>query len=108
MGVIVDPRGTSGSAETELVRRLLVDYGRDGNGRAEPVYRRGLERPIACRLRHPRGGRPLAVPGRYEVASGGCDTIMAVDGGMDEAFRLAGGRAFSVGTKRPPPLVHPA
>jgi hypothetical protein len=90
MGVIVDPRGTSGSAETELVRRLLVDYGRDGNGRAEPVYRRGRERPIAYRLRHPRGGRPLAVLGRYEATSGGCDTIRAADGGMDEAFRLAG------------------
>jgi hypothetical protein len=33
------------------------------------------------------------VLGHYEATSGGCDTIRAVDGGMDEAFRLARGYA---------------
>ena len=65
MGVIVNPRGTSGSGKTELVRRLLADYGRDGDDRAEPVRREGRERPIAYRLRHPRGGRPLVLLGHY-------------------------------------------
>ena len=87
MGVIVNPRGTSGSGKTELVRRIVADYGWDRDGRVEPVHRDGRERPIAYRLRHPLGGRPLA--------SGVCDTIRAVDGGLDEAFRLAGGYAAS-------------
>ena len=106
--MVIKPRGTSGSGKTELVRRLLADYGWGKDGRAEPVRREGRAQPIAYRLRHPLGGRPLAVLGHREATSGGCDTIRAADGGMDEAFRLAGGRAFSVGTKRPPPLVHPA
>ena len=95
MGVIINPRGTSGSGKTELVRRMLADYGWGRGGRVEPVRRQGRERPIAYRLRHPHGGRPLVVLGHYEATSGGCDTIRAADGGMDEAFRLAGEYASS-------------
>jgi hypothetical protein len=91
--VIVNPRGTSGSGKTELVRRIAADYGWGESGRVELVHREGRVRPIAYRLRHPLGGRPLAVLGHYEATSGGCDTIRAADGGMDEAFRLAGGYA---------------
>jgi len=89
MGVIVNPRGTSGSGKTEFVRRLLSDYGWKGGGDVEPIHRQGREPPIAYRLRHPQGGRPLAVLGHYAATSGGCDTIRAADGGLDEAFRLA-------------------
>jgi len=89
MGVIVNPRGTSGSGKTELVRRLLSDYGWDGGGRVEPIRRAGRARPMGYRLRHPRGGRPLLVLGHYEATCGGCDTIRATDGGMGETFRLA-------------------
>lgn len=96
MSIIINPRGTSGSGKTEFVRRLLSDYGWGGGGSVEPVRREGRLRPIAYRLRHPcQGGRPLVVLGHYEVTSGGCDTIRAVDGGMDEVFRLAGGYASS-------------
>ena len=38
MGVIVNPRGTSGSGKTELIRRLLSDYGWGRGGQVEPVY----------------------------------------------------------------------
>jgi hypothetical protein len=89
MGVIVNPRGTSGSGKTELVRRILADYGWGQSGQAEPIGRLGRRRPIAYRLRHPLGGRPLAVLGHYEATCGGCDTIRLEDGGMNEAFRLA-------------------
>ena len=89
MGVIINPRGTSGSGKTELVRRIITDYGWGRGGRVEPVHRGGRERPIAYRLRHPLGGRPLVLLGHYEATSGGCDTIRATDGGLDEAFRLA-------------------
>ena len=89
MGVIVNPRGTSGSGKTELVRRLLADYGWGRDGHGEPIRRAGRARPMGYRLRHPRGGRPLAVLGHYEATCGGCDTIRATDGGLGEAFRLA-------------------
>jgi hypothetical protein len=86
VGVIVNPRGTSGAGKTELVRRIMEDY---GWGRAEPIRREGRERPIGYRLPHPLGGPPLAVLGHYEATCGGCDTIPARDGGLDEVFRLA-------------------
>ena len=93
MGVIVNPRGTGGSGKTELVRRILADYGWGGGGRVEPIRREGraADRPPPS---HPLGGRPLAVLGHYGAAAcGGCDTIPARDGGPDEAFRLADGLA---------------
>ena len=95
MGVIVNPRGTSGSGKTELVRRILAQYGwrRSADpasaGSLEPVYREGRRRPLGYRLGHPLGGRPLAVVGHYEVTSGGCDTIRAADGGLEEIMRQA-------------------
>jgi hypothetical protein len=95
MGVIINPRGTSGSGKTELVRRIMANYGWGSGSRVEPARRQGRERPIAYRLRHPLGGRPLVLLGHYEATSGGCDTIRAKDGGLDEAFRLAGEYAAS-------------
>ena len=93
--MIVNPRGTSGSGKTELVRRVVADYGWGSDGRVEPVRREGRRHPIAYRLRHPSGGRPLALLGHYEATAGGCDTIRLTDGGLDEAFRLAGAYAAS-------------
>lgn len=95
MGAIINPRGTSGSGKTELVRRILADYGwrRDhdvATDGIEPIYRPGKAYPFACRLQHPSGRRPLVVLGHYQVTSGGCDTIRTQDGGLLEAVRLAG------------------
>ncbi len=95
MGVIINPRGTSGSGKTEFVRRLLSGYGWARGGGVEPIHHKGRQLPIAYRLQHPQGGRPLAVLGHYEATSGGCDTIRATDGGLDEAFRLADAYASS-------------
>lgn len=97
MGLIVNPRGTGGSGKTELARRILAQYGWKRNtgcaGDLEFIYRQGRTRPLGYRLRHPLGGRPLAVVGHYEVASGGCDTIRASDGGLEECIRRAAGYA---------------
>ena len=95
MGIIINPRGTSGSGKTELVRRILAQYGWQqsadgaGAGHLKPMYRDGRSRPLGYRLEHPLGGRPLAVLGHYEVTSGGCDTITAADGGLDEIMGRA-------------------
>jgi hypothetical protein len=101
MGVVINPRGTSGSGKTELVRRVLTQYGwrrgeiADGPAGLEPIYRPGRSRPFGYRLPHPGGGRPLVVVGHYEVTSGGCDTIPAADGGLHEAVAQADDYASS-------------
>ena len=101
MGVIINPRGTSGSGKTELVRRVLAQYGwrrgagPEGAGGLELIWRERRRRPLGYRLRHPLGGRPLAVVGHYEVTSGGCDTIRADDGGLGEIMRQAADYAAS-------------
>lgn len=87
MSVIINPRGTSGAGKTELARRIMALY----RGDVEPIHRAGRIRPIWYRLQHPRGGRPLAVLGHYEVTSGGCDTI----GVRDDVFQLASDCAAS-------------
>lgn len=87
--VIVNPRGAGGAGKTELVRRIMADYGRGRDGRAEPIRHARPERPVGYRFTHPHGGPPVVVLGHYESTSGGCDTIRLTDGGMDEVFRLA-------------------
>lgn len=91
--VIINPRGTAGAGKTHFARRLLAAYGWQGTGSAPAaaaVTLPGRDRPIAWRLDHPAGGRPLAVLGHYgDGARGGCDTLRAEDGGMAGAFRLA-------------------
>jgi hypothetical protein len=89
LGFIINPRGTGGSGKTELARRILSAYGWPGAGQVQPIHRAGRERPVAYRLRHPGGGRPLLVLGHYERSSGRCDTIPAAHGGPEEIFRLA-------------------
>ena len=95
MGIIINPRGTSGSGKTELVRQLLAHYGwtrdrPDTWDRVEPIFRTGRTHPFAYRLKHPSDGRPLIVLGHYLVTSGGCDTIRVKDGGLPAIMRFAG------------------
>jgi hypothetical protein len=94
MGLILNPRGTSGSGKTELARRILAEYGlsRDRSENlkgVEPIHRPGRRYPFAYRVRHPGDGRPLVVLGHYQRTSGGCDTIRIRDGGMPEIMRFA-------------------
>jgi hypothetical protein len=87
MGLIINPRGTSGAGKSWLVREVMAAHRRDGV-EAVPLCREGRPRPMGWRLDHPRGGRPLAVIGHYEATRGGTDTIPLTDGGLDEVFRL--------------------
>lgn len=88
MGLVINPRGTSGAGKTELVRRIMTEYAAAG-ARAEPLRRPGRPRPVGWRFAPPGGACPLAVVGHYEATRGGCDTIPLTDGGLDAAFRLA-------------------
>jgi hypothetical protein len=88
LGLIVNPRGTSGAGKTELVRRIMATYGWPCRRLVEPMYRPSRRHPLAYRLQHPASGRALAVLGHYEATSGGCDTVRASDGGIDGVFRL--------------------
>lgn len=87
MGLVINVRGTSGSGKTTLVRRLMAEFGWPAG---EAVTRPGRDRPLAWRLAHPLGGRPLVVLGHYgEGPVGGCDTIGQADGGPAGALALA-------------------
>src|SRR3954452_12442271 len=92
LGLVINPRGTSGAGKTWLVREVMAAYQR-GGCEPTPVMRRGRSRPIGWRLRHPLGGRTLCVIGDYGGAKGGTDTIPLIDGGLDEAFRLTSSEA---------------
>ncbi|TNC60459.1 hypothetical protein [Rubellimicrobium roseum] len=88
MGRVINPRGTSGSGKTWLVRQVMA-ASRGAGAVAEPLCREGRARPIGWRFAYPSDRRPLAIIGHYEATRGGIDTIPKTDGGLDEAFRLA-------------------
>lgn len=94
LGLVINPRGTSGAGKTWLVREVMAVYRQIG---PEPtaIRRQGRSRPIAWRLTHPLGGRTLCVIGDYRGVRGGTDTIPLTDGGLDEAFRLANSEAVA-------------
>jgi len=71
--IIINLRGTSGSGKSTVVRRLMDRYP-DRLPNQEPDRRQ----PISYFCRRP-GGRTLYVPGHYETACGGCDTIKTPD-----------------------------
>ncbi|MGQ9370817.1 hypothetical protein [Azospirillum sp. A39] len=89
MGIVINPRGTAGSGKTTFARRILAAYGWPAGAGVQTLHRDGRDRPIAYRLAHPRGGRPLVVLGEYRGVRGGCDTIGRCDGGLPGALGLA-------------------
>jgi hypothetical protein len=91
LGLIINPRGASGSGKTELVRRILAEYGWKGAAldRMEPIFVPRRRPPYACRIPHPQNENALIVLGHYNVTSGGCDTIRLQDGGIRGAVSFA-------------------
>jgi len=92
LGLVINPRGTSGAGKTWLVREVMAAYGRQGSAPI-PLMRQGRSRPLGWRLEHPAGGRAPCVIGDYQGIRGGTDTIPLTDGGLDAAFRLANAEA---------------
>jgi ABC-type dipeptide/oligopeptide/nickel transport system ATPase component len=68
--MIINIRGTSGSGKSTLMRSVMALY--PGKVRHKVP---GRKQPIGYVLSREGGGTSLAVPGHYEVACGGCDTI---------------------------------
>lgn len=73
--MILNPRGTSGSGKSTVVRRLLPSY-----LGIQQIFEDGRRQPIATMYsKGLNGARPLFVPGHYNTACGGCDTIKTPD-----------------------------
>lgn len=76
MPIAVNIRGTGGSGKSTLVKRIMELY----PAYQMPVIVPGRKRPERYILRQtPDAARALIIPGHYETACGGCDTIKTVD-----------------------------
>lgn len=74
---IISLRGTNGAGKSTLVRAVMDCYAT----RAAITYP-GKLRPRGYVLL-PRSGRRLFVPGHYEIANGGVDTLSSLDSAYD-------------------------
>ncbi len=74
--MIVNLRGTSGSGKSYIVRQIMDVYG--GQDNFERFHIDGRKQPIGY-LSPSKNGKQLYVPGHYETACGGCDTIHGND-----------------------------
>lgn len=78
--MIISLRGTSGSGKSTLVRHVTARY-----ERRRDVHEHGRKRPMySIHGRNPQG-RCLVVPGHYEIANGGIDTLHT----LEDAYRIA-------------------
>lgn len=80
--MIISLRGTSGSGKSTLVRKITALYAGGGVPHHVDGRRRAYYTTYA---RLPRTGRGLVVPGHYDIANGGIDTLKT----LDEAYRIA-------------------
>lgn len=72
--MIVSLRGTNGAGKSTIVRAIMAEYS------VEKLYREHRKKPIGYHL---DGGR-IYIPGHYEIANGGIDTLRH----LDEAYDL--------------------
>lgn len=76
--MIINIRGTSGSGKSTIIRHLL-DEGTD-MARFKMPFRK---QPYGYSFTHPHLNGRIAVPGHYESACGGCDTLPSYDSIFD-------------------------
>lgn len=78
--MIISLRGTNGSGKSTIVRKVMRLY-----GLVIKIQYPGRQRPYGYVL-HSRSTyiKPLFVPGHYEIANGGVDTLKS----LDEAYDL--------------------
>lgn len=78
--MIISLRGTSGSGKSTLVRKITALYGDGGT----PIHVDGRRKAYYTVHERDRG-RALVVPGHYEIANGGIDTLPS----LDAAYEIA-------------------
>ena len=79
MSTVINLRGTGGSGKSTVVRRVMERY-----PHRIPLRVAGRRQPGGYSLSADGSRYTLFVPGHYETACGGCDTIKTVD----EVYRL--------------------
>jgi hypothetical protein len=98
--VVINVRGTSGSGKSTLVKKIM-----DRCVDRVAVHIPGRKQPMGYTMHYqtPNGMRALFVPGHYESACGGCDTISKDDTGQGNSYdRIFGlikeyyGKGYSV------------
>jgi thymidylate kinase len=82
MQPIINVRGTSGSGKSTIVRNIMALY-----RQKTAIKIKGRKQPIGYLLQ--RLDRSLFVPGHYETACGGCDTITKMDDVMSYVAKAA-------------------
>lgn len=92
--MIVNLRGTSGSGKSYIVREIMAALGGKEQfarlkeeGRKQPIGYYRCYDAVALALRGDKSG--LFIPGHYETACGGCDTIHGNDKIFDLVRRAA-------------------
>jgi hypothetical protein len=83
--MVVNLRGTGGAGKSYIVREMMRRC-----AAVAPEYVAERRRPIGYRCSAP-AGRTLYVPGHYDTACGGCDTIKT----PDEVYQLVEREAAS-------------
>lgn len=76
---IISIRGTSGSGKSTLARRVMECYDGERVTYRGPMVGKPRKQPHGYLLQTTPPGRPLFVPGHYETACGGCDTLPSYD-----------------------------
>lgn len=76
--MIISLRGTNGAGKSTLVRKIMKLYDEQYQ-----VYENGRKKPLQTLLRRIEN-RSLVVPGHYEIANGGVDTLPS----LDKAYEL--------------------
>lgn len=84
--MILNIRGTSGSGKSTAVRKIM-----ELAPRIEKIFTENRKNPLYYNLLWP--DRTVLVPGHYETACGGCDTIKT----YDDLFQII--RAAHIGNK---------
>lgn len=79
--MIINVRGTSGSGKSTLIKAVMELY----KGPKLRLKREGRKQPTGYLLMKAEGDkRGLFIPGHYEVACGGCDTLS----GYEESYSM--------------------
>lgn len=68
--MIIQVRGTGGAGKSTLVKRIMGLY-----STVTPQFIEGRRQPLYSICSNAGRGRELLVPGHYNIACGGCDTL---------------------------------